>query len=52
MSLNPMRILRLEAHCFVTRGWRFRRCVSPKCGKLYPMSEEKCDLGKLIIGNG
>ncbi len=34
--------LRLRAHRFIRGGWRFHRCINPKCGKLYPMGEEHC----------
>ncbi|BAC90677.1 DEAD/DEAH box helicase [Gloeobacter violaceus] len=36
-------VLRLRIHRFVRGGWRFHRCVSPTCGKLYPMGEERCE---------
>lgn len=37
--------LRLKAHRFVRGGWQFHRCVDPKCGKLYPKGEERCECG-------
>jgi len=37
--------LRLRAHCLIRGGWQFHRCVSPSCGKLYPMGEEQCVCG-------
>lgn len=37
--------LRLRAHCLIRGGWQFHRCVSPTCGKLYPMGEEQCECG-------
>lgn len=39
--------LRLKAHRFIKGGWRFHRCVSPDCGKLYAMGEEQCRCGKI-----
>ncbi len=37
--------LRLRTHRFIRGGWRFTRCVDPKCGRLYPMGEEQCECG-------
>jgi len=37
--------LRLKAHQFMRGGWQFYRCINPKCGKLYPRGEEKCECG-------
>lgn len=37
--------LRLRGHRFIRGGWRFHRCVSPACGRLYPMGEERCSCG-------
>lgn len=39
--------LRLRTHRFIKGGWRFHRCVSPDCGKLYAMGEERCKCGKI-----
>ena len=38
--------LRLRAHRFIRGGWRFHRCVDPKCGRLYPMGEAECACGR------
>lgn len=38
--------LRLRAHRFIRGGWRFHRCVDPKCGKLHPMGESECECGR------
>jgi hypothetical protein len=37
--------LRLRTHRFVRGGWKFYRCVDPKCGRLYPMGQETCSCG-------
>jgi len=37
--------LRLRAHRFIRGGWRFHRCVSSACGRLYPLGEERCQCG-------
>jgi Lhr-like helicase len=37
--------LRLRAHRFLRGGWHFHRCISPTCGRLYPMGEERCECG-------
>lgn len=39
--------LRLRTHRFIKGGWRFHRCISPDCGKLYAMGEEFCKCGKI-----
>ncbi len=38
--------LRLRTHRFIRGGWKFFRCVDPKCGHLYPKGEEYCKCGK------
>lgn len=35
-------VLRLRVHRFFRGGWRFHRCLSPQCGHLQPMGEERC----------
>jgi hypothetical protein len=35
-------LLRLRVHRFFRGGWRFHRCLNPKCGHLQPMGEEQC----------
>lgn len=35
-------VLRLRVHRFFRGGWRFHRCLNPKCGHLQPMGEERC----------
>ncbi|MBX3436016.1 MAG: DEAD/DEAH box helicase, partial [Planctomycetaceae bacterium] len=35
-------VLRLRVHRFFRGGWRFHRCLNPKCGHLQPMGEEQC----------
>ncbi len=37
--------LKLKVHKFFRGGWQFYRCVDPKCAKLYPKGEEKCECG-------
>jgi Lhr-like helicase len=37
--------LRLRAHRLFRGGWRFHRCVSPTCGRLYPRGEQYCTCG-------
>lgn len=39
--------LRLRAHRFLRGGWRFHRCLDPKCGRLSAMGEGQCPCGKL-----
>lgn len=39
--------LKIKVHQFFRGGWKFYRCVNPKCGKLYPKGEEKCECGSL-----
>ncbi len=38
--------LRLRAHRFLRGGWKFRRCIDPACGRLYPADEETCGCGR------
>ena len=37
--------LRLRAHRFIRGGWQFHRCISPTCGRIYPMGETQCACG-------
>ena len=37
--------LRLRVHRFIRGGWKIHRCVSPSCGRIYPMGEERCACG-------
>jgi replicative superfamily II helicase/predicted nucleic acid-binding Zn-ribbon protein len=37
--------LRLRVHRFLRGGWKFHRCVSPECGRLFPMGEDRCSCG-------
>ena len=39
--------LRLRTHRFIRGGWRFTRCIDPRCGRLYPMGEGRCECGSL-----
>jgi hypothetical protein len=41
--------LRLRTHRFVRGGWKFFRCVDPKCGRLYPMGQESCSCGMITV---
>ena len=34
--------LRLRTHRFVRGGWRFHRCISRDCGRLFAKGEEEC----------
>lgn len=38
--------LRLRAHRLIRGGWRFMRCISPACGRIYPMGEQRCECGR------
>jgi hypothetical protein len=38
-------VVKLRAHRIIRGGWRFMRCVSPACGRLYPMGEPSCACG-------
>jgi Lhr-like helicase len=38
--------LRLRAHRFLRGGWSFYRCVSPECGRIFPMGEGTCACGR------
>ncbi len=38
--------LRLRTHRLIRGGWRFHRCLDPRCGRLYAMGEGLCSCGR------
>ena len=35
--------LRLRTHRFIRGGWKFHRCLDPKCGSLFAKGETECE---------
>jgi len=45
LPIGMLGALQLRVHRLIRGGWQFYRCVNLKCGKLYPMGEERCECG-------